>query len=77
LYTATNNVGKQFGNKFRLSLQTNIQRLFPLGNGKQDTMFASVGVFLKTALYRVLPPWQGLRVTVTPGILQPLVYNNA
>jgi hypothetical protein len=46
------------------SLQTNIRRfLFPAGNWKQGTMFASVDVFLNTSwVYRELPPRQVLRI---------------
>jgi hypothetical protein len=66
--TPTNSVGKQFANTFRPlsanSPQTNIRCfLFPVGKGKQDTLFASVDVFPNTSsVYRELPSWQELRM---------------
>jgi hypothetical protein len=56
--------------------------LFPVANGKQDTLFASVDIFLNTSsVYRELSPKQVLRMwtsenTLNLDILRPIICSN-
>jgi hypothetical protein len=47
---------------FADSRQTNVRRLSPVGNEKQDTAFRGDSVFLNTSLSRALLPKKVLRM---------------
>jgi hypothetical protein len=81
---ALRNVGKLLSEcKVKLRRQPSSRCfLFPVGNGRQDTVFASVDVFRNTSsVPRKLPPRQVLRMwtsenTLRLDILQPVICKN-
>lgn len=91
-HTPTNIVGKQcwqtaskqFSSVFAKKPQTNIHCfLFPIGNRKQDTMFASADTFQNTSsVYRELPQKQvprtwTIKFTLKLNTLLPTICSNA